>query len=117
MSRIIRLTERDLTRLVKKIIREEQNKVDDVDAYFIDNSSIFEPAVGYGGGNAFQTVRGTEVWLNNDAQTSWPAGDGVKTKKAAYKLLNATSGLDLSGSGGKLDQEVGTEWKKYSLFD
>ena len=45
-------------------------KVDDVDAYFIDNSSIFEPAYGYGGGNAFQTVRGTEVWLNNKAQTS-----------------------------------------------
>jgi hypothetical protein len=117
MGRIVRLTERDLTRLVKRIIREEQTNVNDVDAYFIDESSIFEPAVGYGGGNAYQTVRGTEVWLNNDAQTSWPAGDAVKTKKAAQKLIKALSGLDISGSGAKLAQEVETEWKTYSLID
>ena len=117
MARITRLTESDLTRIVKRVIREEQNKVDDVDAYFIDNSSIFEPAYGYGGGNAFQTVRGTEVWLNNKAQTSWPAGDAVKTKKAAQKLLKAISGLDITGSGADLAQEVATEWKTYGLIE
>ena len=117
MARITRLTESDLTRIVKRVIREEQNKVDDVDAYFIDNSSIFEPAYGYGGGNAFQTVRGTEVWLNNKAQTSWPAGDEVKTKKAAQKLIKALSGLDISGSGAKLAQEVANEWKTYGLIE
>jgi hypothetical protein len=116
MGRIIRLTERDLTRLVKKIIREEQTNVND-DYYFIDEKSIFEPEYGYGGGNAFQTVRGTEVWLNNAAQTSWPAGDAVKTKKAAQKLIKAISGLDITGSGAKLAQEVANEWKTYGLID
>ena len=33
MARIIRLTERDLTRLVKKIIREEQTNVNDDEDY------------------------------------------------------------------------------------
>ena len=116
MARIIRLTERDLTRLVKKIIREEQTNVND-DYYFIDEKSIFEPAVGYGGGYWQVTLRGTEVWLNNEAQTSWPAGDAVKTKKAAQKLIKALSGLDISGSGAKLAQEVANEWKTYGLID
>ena len=116
MGRIIRLTERDLTRLVKKIIREEQTNVND-DYYSIDEKSIYEPKMGYGGGYAFQTLRGTEVWLNNDAQTSWPAGDAVKTKKAAQKLIKAISGLDITGSGAKLAQEVANEWKTYGLID
>ena len=116
MARIIRLTERDLTRLVKKIIREEQTNVND-DYYSIDEKSIFEPAVGYGGGYWLVTLRGTEVWLNNEAQTSWPAGDAVKTKKAAQKLLKAISGLDITGSGAKLAQEVANEWKTYGLID
>jgi hypothetical protein len=116
MGRIIRLTERDLTRLVKRIIREEQTNVND-DYYSIDEKSIFEPAYGYGGGYWLVTLRGTEVWLNNKAQTSWPAGDAVKTKKAAYKLLNAISGLDITGSGAKLAQEVANEWKTYGLID
>jgi hypothetical protein len=116
MGRIIRLTERDLTRIVRRVIREEQTNVND-DYYFIDEKSIYEPQYGYGGGNAFQTVRGTEVWLNNAAQTSWPAGDAVKTKKAAQKLIKALSGLDISGSGAKLAQEVATEWKTYGLID
>jgi hypothetical protein len=118
MARIVRLTERDLTRLVKKIIREEQKNVNaDDDYYSIDEKSIFEPAYGYGGGYAYQTLRGTEVWLNNKAQTSWPAGDAVKTKKAAQKLIKALSGLDISGSGAKLAQEVANEWKTYGLID
>jgi len=117
MGRIIRLTERDLTRLVKKIIREEQTNVNADDLYSIDEKSIFEPAEGYGGGYAYQTLRGTQVWLNNKAQTSWPAGDVAKTKKAAYKLLNAISGLDITGSGAKLAQEVANEWKTYGLID
>ena len=116
MGRIIRLTESDLTRLVRRIIREEQTNVND-DYYSIDEKSIFEPAVGYGGGYWLVTLRGTEVWLNNKAQTSWPAGDAVKTKKAAYKLLNAISGLDITGSGAKLAQEVANEWKTYGLID
>ena len=116
MTRIIRLTESDLTRLVRRIIREEQTNVND-DYYSIDEKSIFEPAVGYGGGYWLVTLRGTEVWLNNKAQTSWPAGDAVKTKKAAYKLLNAISGLDITGSGAKLAQEVANEWKTYGLID
>ena len=117
MGRIIRLTESDLTRLVRRIIREEQTNVNDDDYYFIDEKSIFEPAYGYGGGYWLVTLRGTKVWLNNKAQTSWPAGDAVKTKKAAYKLLNAISGLDITGSGAKLAQEVANEWKTYSLID
>jgi len=116
MGRIIRLTEQDLARIVRRVIREEQTNVND-DYYFIDEKSIFEPEYGYGGGNAYQTVRGTEVWLNNAAQTSWPAGDAVKTKKAAQKLIKALSGLDVSGSGAKLAQEVATEWKTYGLID
>ena len=117
MGRIIRLTESDLTRLVRRIIREEQTNVNDDDYYFIDEKSIFEPAYGYGGGYWLVTLRGTKVWLNNKAQTSWPAGDAVKTKRAAYKLLNAISGLDITGSGAKLAQEVANEWKTYSLID
>jgi len=117
MGRIVRLTERDLTRLVKKIIREEQKNVNSDDYYSIDEKSIFEPAYGYGGGYWLITLRGTEVWLNNKAQTSWPAGNAVKTKKAAYKLLNAISGLDITGSGAKLAQEVANEWKTYGLID
>ena len=116
MGRIIRLTESDLTRLVRRIIREEQTNVND-DYYSIDEKSIFEPAVGYGGGYWLVTLRGTEVWLNNEAQTSWPAGDAVKTKKAAQKLLKAISGLDITGSGAKLAQEVANEWKTYGLID
>ena len=116
MGRIIRLTESDLTRLVRRIIREEQTNVND-DYYSIDEKSIFEPAVGYGGGYWLVTLRGTEVWLNNKAQTSWPAGDAVKTKKAAQKLLKAISGLDITGSGAKLAQEVANEWKTYGLID
>ena len=116
MRRTVRLTESDLTRLVRRIIREEQTNVND-DYYSIDEKSIFEPAHGYGGGYWLVTLRGTEVWLNNKAQTSWPAGDAVKTKKAAYKLLNAISGLDITGSGAKLAQEVANEWKTYGLID
>ena len=115
MGIIIRLTEQDLDRIVKRVIREEQTNVNVFDPYFIDNYSIY---TSQGNGNTYWTVRGTQVWLNqNKAQTSWPAGDAVKTKKAAQKLVNATSGIDFSGSGAKLAQEVATEWKTYSLID
>jgi hypothetical protein len=115
MGIIIRLTEQDLDRIVKRVIREEQTNVNVFDPYFIDNYSIY---TSQGNGNTYWTTRGTQVWLNqNEAQTSWPAGDAVKTKKAAQKLVNATSGIDISGSGAKLAQEVATEWKTYSLID
>ena len=114
MEKIVRLTESELTSIIKRVVSESMNLED---PYFVDEESVYTPMQGYAGGYWDQTVRGTPVWLQNKAQTNWPTGDAVKTKKAALKLIKGLSGLDITGKGAKLAQEVANEWKTYSLVD
>jgi hypothetical protein len=95
----------------KPLLSEQINK-----PYFVDKESVYHPPSGYGGGNGLQTVRGTQVWLNNYAQEKWPSGDVEKAKASASKLVKALDGLDFTGSGAELAQEVANEWKSFNIL-
>jgi hypothetical protein len=110
MKRIVRLTESDLARIVKRVINEQR------DSYFIDDESIYSQPSGYGGGVGYQTVRGTDVWLNNPGRKDWPSGNTSKAKQSALKLIKALGGIDISGGGAKLAQEVANDWKGFDLL-
>ena len=117
MKKVVRLTESDLTRIIKRVIQEQGYVSDETinRPYFIDEKSIYTPPSGYGGGNGYQTVRGTNVWLNNQGEKNWPIGDSQKAKNSVSKLIKAMGGIDISGVGANLAQEVANEWKGFDL--
>jgi hypothetical protein len=118
MKKTIRLTEADLTRIVRRVIKE-QGYISDRKInrpYFIDDKSIIAPIDGYGGGIGYQTVRGTNVWLNNAGEISWPKGNVGLASNLANQLITAVSGLDATGKGAKIAKQVALEWGKLDLL-
>ena len=120
MKRIVRLTENDLTRIVKRVLKEEQLTTDNEGngkrSFYIDNKIIYAPVYGYGGGVGYQTTTGRHVWLNNKGIGSWPAGDVNVAKKNVNQLVNAIDGLDITGTGAKNIKIVADNWKRFDLL-
>ena len=110
MSKIIRLTESDLVRLVKRVIEEQIKK-----PYMVDDASIYSPIEGYGGGVGYETTRGTLVWLNNKGVNDWPQGDIQTAKNSVMKLIKGVQGVDITGSGAKLIQQVANDWRNMNI--
>ncbi len=111
MKKIVRLTESDLVRIVKRVISEDGDPMHN----YVVTERIYAPVQGFGGGSGFQAPDGSPVWLNSGGFSKWPAGDWEKARKSVIKLIKAIDGLDITGSGAQKMLEVEKEWKGFDL--
>jgi hypothetical protein len=114
MKKIVRLTESDLVRIVKRVIKEAEESTSDINYYFNKNA-VYAPVSGTFGGVGIQTAEGKPVWLNNTGFKDWPKGNEVQAKEVVDLLYNGVSGLDIAGEGLIKLKKARDEWKGCDL--
>jgi len=142
MSRIIRLTEQDLSHIVRRVIREEKerinpygpppNKICDyflyqtrelgkkhlvtIPDYYVDNDSIYFDLYHRSSKSVGDTnYLGNKRWLQSNGLDIFGAGNETESKFAAKKLYYGVTGLDITGAGAKAIKEFVGLWEKMDL--
>ena len=140
MKRIIKLTESDLSHIVRRVIREEeesikktnipQNKLCDYFLYQTNKDKhrvempdyVVHPDFIYfdlyyrsskGGGDT--NVLGKKRWLQSNGLDIFGAGNQTESKFAAKKLYYGVTGLDITGAGANAIKEFVGLWEKMDL--
>ena len=140
MKRIIKLTESDLSHIVRRVIREEEasikktnippNKICDYFLYQTNKDKhrvempdyVVHPDFIYfdlyyrsskGGGDT--NVLGKKRWLQSNGLDIFGAGNQTESKFAAKKLYYGVTGLDITGAGAKAIKEFVGLWEKMDI--
>jgi hypothetical protein len=115
MKKIIRLTENDLTRLVKRVIEEQY-----AGERFRDSTMVFSNDGGWMGniGKTSFKPNGRETLLSYSCgDKSLPQGNTQVAKNIAQSFVNAIKGIDITGKGQDVILKNLQSMDKLSLQD